>query len=133
MRVQLLVLVAGLLAAAGCGGGICGDFCESHLQCGEDLADYYDCSLEDDDEDFVDQCKEECEEALDEMSPEEQNLFEDCAECVLEEQGDDCWAEDMYDIVDDECDAECDDDDVQEAWSEFQSEFGFEIEFECEG
>jgi hypothetical protein len=124
------------LLAAGCkddeGKSTCDKFCEAGVPGDFDCYDeFYGCEIDNED-DYIRECKEECNDALGELSGDEKQEFTECVNCVWDEAGGaspDC--DDYLDARED-CEDECDEDGVEEFYDEFDPPAVDEDDMDCE-
>jgi hypothetical protein len=122
-------LAIGLLpmAVSGC-GGTCSSYCETYITCiGEDLQEVG-CDFDDKEEDVIEDCEQECDEAYDRLTGDESGEADACIDCIFEEVGDidSCDAGDFNDAASD-CDNECEEDGAEEFAERFFEDFNVDI------
>lgn len=113
------------LSTCGCGGdgggGTCGRFCEVRMfQTNDCLDEDWDCEIETDEyAGYVEECIEECNQAMADLTEEEQAEWSACVQCVVDDVGPepDCW--DIEHSILDDCNDECEEDGVDEFFDEF--------------
>lgn len=101
----------------------CDQYCEALIYETNDCWDYYyGCEIEDDAMDkYIDECAQECEEALGEISSEEKGEAKACIQCVWDEVGAEPECGEIYESVVNDCDDECNDDGMEEYNDEFDT------------
>jgi hypothetical protein len=123
MIVTLAVAVGGL--AAGCkdeAKSPCKKFCEAWMAETQDCADeYYDCAIDHEDK-YIDECVENCNDAMDDIESSDRKEAEACIACVYAEVGSSPKCGETTEAIDDDCEDECWDD---EGMYEFYDEFDF--------
>lgn len=119
-----LLLSAALLAfgAGGCGGS-CSTYCDYVIECGLQRGCHWD-----DDAEALDECQQECDEALDDLSDRELEDAEACLDCLDEELGGECRDDDDLNDAYRDCDRDCDDDGAREFFSDWYRHFNPRID-----
>lgn len=121
-----------LAGSTGC-GSTCGDMCSHFASCSPDfMFGDYDCDWKDDEGDVEDACLDACENEYDKLSDGDAEEVDACVECVMEEVGDSCSANEMNEVVADDCEDECDDSAVDEFFSDFIDDWDPEDDVECD-
>ncbi|HUT78025.1 MAG TPA: hypothetical protein VM285_10085 [Polyangia bacterium] len=111
----------------------CEKYCEASIAEYQDYLDENDCEL-DNESKYVDECVEECDDAMDDIGSGDKEEAEACIECVYDEVGSSPGYGDINEAIEDDCEDECwDDEGMWEFLDEFDGVDIDEDDLDCGG